>query len=51
MVNFKGRHYEFDEIREKVISGDISEDKDFIIEALRACFSRKMEQLWLMGMG
>ena len=38
MVNFKGRHYEFDEIKEKVISGDISEDKDFIIEALRACF-------------
>ena len=38
MVNFKGKHYEFDEIKEKVISGDICEDKDFIIEALRACF-------------
>lgn len=38
MVNFKGRHYEFEEIKEKVISGDIGEDKDFIIEALRMCF-------------
>ena len=38
MVNFKGRHYEFEEIKEKVISGDIDEEKDFIIEALRMCF-------------
>lgn len=38
MITFKDKAYEFDEIEKKVRRGDIENDKDFIIEALRSCF-------------
>ena len=38
MITFKNKVYEFEEIEQKVLSGDIAEVKEFIIEALRSCF-------------
>lgn len=38
MVTFKDRVYTFEEIEKKVRDGDIEEEKEFIIEALRSCF-------------
>lgn len=38
MVTFKDKLYTFEEIEEKVKSGNIGDDKDFIVEALRSCF-------------
>ena len=38
MITFKDRVYSFEEIEEKVLAGEIDNDKDFIIEALRSCF-------------
>lgn len=38
MVTFKDRVYTFKEIEKKVRDGDIEEEKEFIIEALRSCF-------------
>lgn len=38
MITFKDKVYEFDEIEKKIRNGDIENDKEFIIEALRSCF-------------
>ena len=38
MITFKDRVYSFEEIEEKVLAGEIDNDKDFIIEALHSCF-------------
>lgn len=38
MVRFNDKIYEFEEIERKVLAGEIEEDKEFIIEALRSCF-------------
>lgn len=38
MVTFKDRVYKFEEIEQKVLEGNIEDDKEFIIEALRSCF-------------
>lgn len=38
MVRFNDKLYKFEEIEQKVLAGEIEEDKEFIIEALRSCF-------------
>ena len=48
MVRFNDKIYEFEEIEQKVLAGEIEEDKEFIIEALRSCFFTEdgMTTIW-----
>lgn len=38
MITYKDREYTFNEIKEKIEKGNIEDDKDFIIDAMRLCF-------------